>query len=104
MLQRQEIMLIRAALQFWYEEMDLDDADMFAIYSGGPRIKPSWRGEDIQRLRQQLIAARLRYAVCQSDATRVKFPHLFETPAAATQAMTDNLDRLGVILVDTPAG
>ncbi|MEQ8853923.1 hypothetical protein [Gimesia sp.] len=104
MLQRQEIMLIRAALQFWYEEMDLDDADMFAIYSGGPRIKPFWRGEDIQRLRQQLIAARLRYAVCQSDATRVKIPRLFDTPAAANQVMADGSDRLGVVLVDAPAG
>ena len=42
MQHRQEIMLIRAALQFWYEEMDLEDADLFAIYSGGPRIKPPW--------------------------------------------------------------
>ncbi|QDU53123.1 hypothetical protein [Gimesia panareensis] len=103
MLQRQEIMLIRAALQFWYEEMDLDDAEIFAIYSGGPRIKPAWRGEDIQRLRQQLIAARLRYAVCQSDATRIKIPHLFDTPAAANQAMADDSDQLGVVLVDAPA-
>jgi hypothetical protein len=95
-------MLIRAALQFWYEEMDLEDADMFAIYSGAPRIKPVWRGEDIQRLRQQLIAARLRYAVCQSDATRVKISYLFDTPAAANLAMTDNSDQLGVVLVDSP--
>ena len=102
MLQRQEIMLIRAALQFWYEEMDLEDADLFAIYSGGPRIKPPWRGEDIQRLRQQLIAVRLRYAVCQNDATRVKIPRLYDTPDAATQAMTDNSDQLGVVLVDAP--
>ncbi|QDT30031.1 hypothetical protein Enr10x_53900 [Gimesia panareensis] len=103
MLSKQEIMLIRAALQFWYEEMDLDDADLFAIYSGGPRIKPSWRVEDIQRLRQQLNEARLRYAVCHSDATRVKIPHLFDTPAAANQAMADGSDRLGVVLVDAPA-
>ncbi|MEQ8854787.1 hypothetical protein [Gimesia sp.] len=103
MLQRQEIMLIRAALQFWYEEMDLEDADMFAIYSGGPRIKPPWRREDIQRLRQQLIAARLRFAVCQSDASRVKIPRLFDTPAAANQAKTNDTDQLGVVLVDTPA-
>ena len=102
MLQRQVIMLIRAALQFWYEEMDLEDTDMFAIYSGGPRIKPPWRGEDIQRLRQQLIAARLRYAVCYSDATRVQILRLFETPVAATQAMTNNSDQLGVVLVDAP--
>ena len=104
MLQRQEIMLIRAALQFWYEEMDLEDADLFAIYSGGPRIKPPWRGEDIQRLRQQLIAARLRYAVCRQDAKRVKIPHLFDIPAAANQAKTDASDRLGVVLIDDPAG
>ena len=104
MLQRQEIMLIRAALQFWYEEMDLDDADLFAIYSGGPRIKPPWRREDIQLLRQQLNEAQLRYAVCQSDATRVKIPHLFDTPAAANQAIADDSDQLGVVLVDTPAG
>lgn len=103
MLQRQEIMLIRAALQFWYEEMDLEDADLFAIYSGSPRIKPNWRGEDIQRLRRQLIEARLRYAVCQSNATRVKIPRLFDTPAAANQAMADDSDQLGVVLVDTPA-
>ena len=103
MLQRQEIMLIRAALQFWYEEMDLEDAEMFAIYSGGPLIKPTWGRDDIQRLRQQLLAARLRYAVCQHDAACVKNPRLFSTPDAANQAMTDDSDRLGVVLVNTPA-
>ncbi len=40
MLHRQEIMLIRAALQFWYEEMDLGDPEMLAIYSAGPRMFP----------------------------------------------------------------
>ena len=102
MLQRQEIMLIRAALQFWYEEMDLEDAKMFAIYAGVPKIVPNWGEEDIQRLRQELLAARLRYAVCQHDATTVKNPHLFNTPEAASQAKTDDSDQLGVVLVTEP--
>ncbi len=102
MLQRQEIMLIRAALQFWYEEMDLDDAKMFAIYAGVPKIVPNWGEEDIQRLRQELLAARLRYAVCQHDATGVKSPRLFITPEAANQAMADASDQLGVVLVTEP--
>lgn len=103
MLQRQEIMLIRAALQFWYEEMDLEDAKMFEIYAGAPSIEPPWSGEDIQRLRHQLQAARLRYAVCQHDATCVKSPRLFITPEAANQAKTDDSDQLGVVLVTKPA-
>ncbi|WP_417377902.1 hypothetical protein [Gimesia sp.] len=103
MLHRQEILLIRATLQFWYEEMDLEDADLFAIYSGAPLIKPTWGREDIQRLRQQLLAARLRYAVCQNDAACVKNPCLFSTPDAANQAKTDDSDQLGVVLVNTPA-
>tara|TARA_R110002111_G_scaffold260867_1_gene332924 strand:+ start:39401 stop:39715 length:315 start_codon:yes stop_codon:yes gene_type:complete len=103
MLTRQEIMLIRAALQFWVEEMDLEDSEMFAIYAGGPTMKPPWSGEDIQRLRQQLLAARLRYAVCQHDATRVNSPRLFNTSEAASQAKTDDSDRLGVVLVAAPA-
>ncbi|QDU09636.1 hypothetical protein [Gimesia aquarii] len=103
MLQRQEITLIRAALQFWYEEMDLKDTDMLAVYSGGLRIDPPWRGEDIQRLRQQLIQARLRYAVCHCDATKVKIPRLFGSPDAANQEMTDDSDQLGVVLIDAPA-
>lgn len=102
MLERKEIMLIRAALQFWYEEMDLEDPKMFAIYSGGPRIKPPWRGEDIQQLRQQLLAARLRYAVCRHDANGVKIPRLFNTQKAASQAMAEASDRLGVVLVTEP--
>tara|TARA_R110002167_G_scaffold300470_1_gene504803 strand:- start:1994 stop:2287 length:294 start_codon:yes stop_codon:yes gene_type:complete len=96
-------MLIRAALQFWYEEMDLEDPKVFAIYSGGSRIKPSWRGDDIQRLRQQLLSARLRYAVCRSDVASVKIPSLFNTQKAASQAMADASDRLGVVLVTEPA-
>lgn len=103
MLQKQEILLIRAALQFWYEEMDLEDAEIFAIYAGSPLIKPPWNGEDIQRLRQQLLAARLRYAVCHFDATKVNNPRLFETLEAANQAKTDDSDQLGVVLVNTPA-
>ena len=103
MLTRQEIMLIRAALQFWVEEMDLEDSGMLAIYAGGPPIKSPWSGEDIQRLRQQLLAARLRYAVCQHDATCVKNLRLFDTPEAANQAKTDDSDQLGVVLINTPA-
>jgi hypothetical protein len=99
MIQKQDFMLIRAALQFWYEEMDLKDADVFAIYSGGPRIKPSWQEEDIQQLRQQLLAARLRYAVCHSDAASIKTSRLFNSPEIARQAMADASDRLGVVLV-----
>jgi len=82
--------------------MDLKDADVFVIYSGDPRIKPSWQEEDIQQLRQQLLAARLRYAVCHSDAASVKISRLFNSPEAARQAMADASDRLGVVLV-TPA-
>ena len=103
MLQRQEIMLIRAALQFWYEEMDLEDPEMLAIYSGDPRIIPKWKKADIQQLRQQLLAARLRYAVCRPDATSVKIPRLFNTPEAARQSRTDNSDQLGIVLVPDPA-
>ena len=99
MIQKQDFMLIRGALQFWYEEMDLKDADVFTIYSGGPRIKPSWQEEDIQQLRQQLLAARLRYAVCRSDAASIKTPRLFNSPEVARQAMADASDHLGVALV-----
>ncbi|MFH1301244.1 MAG: hypothetical protein ABIK07_09295 [Planctomycetota bacterium] len=99
MLQRQEVMLIRAALQFWYEEMDLEDTKMLAIYAGDPSADQKWEQEDIQRLRQQLLSARLRYAVCQHDAACVKNPRLFEKPEAANQAKTDDSERLGVVLV-----
>ena len=102
MLQRKEIMLVRAALQFWCEEMDLEDAKMFEVYAGGPPIKPAWEQKDIQRLRQQLQGARLRYAVCQHDAACIKNPRLFFTPEAANQSMSDDSDRLGVVLVIDP--
>ncbi|GEM_PF-2106114 len=102
MLTRQEIMLIRAALQFWCEEMDLEDSDLFTIYAGDPAANQKWEQEDIQRLRQELLAARLRYAVCQHDATGVKSPRLFITPEAANQAMADASDQLGVVLVLDP--
>jgi len=103
MLQKQDIMLIRAALQFWYEEMDLEDPEILAIYSGGPRIIPKWRKADIQQLRQQLLAARLRYVVCRHDATSVKIPRLFNSPKSVGQAMSDASDQLGVVLVTDPA-
>ena len=102
MLSRKEIMLIRAALQFWCEEMDLEDANLFEVYASSPQIEPTWGQEDIQRLRQQLLAARLRYAVCQHDAASVKTPQQFNTPEAASQEKTDDSDRLGVVLVAEP--
>jgi len=40
MLQRQEIMLIGTAGQLWYEELDLEDLEMLAIYSGDPKMVP----------------------------------------------------------------
>ncbi|WP_339687970.1 hypothetical protein [Gimesia maris] len=103
MLSKQEIMLIRAALQFWCEEMDLVDAKMFEVYAGSTQIEPTWGQADIQELRQQLLTARLRYAVCHYDATNVKTPRLFNTPEAASQAIADASDCLGVVLVTDPA-
>ena len=103
MLSRQEIMLIRAALQFWCEEMDLEDAKLFEIYAGGPQLEPTGGQADIKRLRQQLITAQLRYAVCNPEATMVKNPRLFENPEATNQSMSDDSDRLGVVLVAEPA-
>ena len=103
MLQKEDLLLIRAALQFWYEEMDLEDTEMFAIYSGGPRIIPKWKKADIQQLREQLLTARLRYAVCRHDADSVKTPRLFKSLDVANQSMTDTSNRLGVVLVTDPA-
>ncbi len=102
MLSRQEIMLIRAALQFWCEEMDLEDVNLLGIYAGDPSENQKWKQEDIQRLRTQLLAARLRYAVCQHDATCLKNPRLFEKPTDAIQEKTDDADQLGVVLVVDP--
>jgi len=102
MLSRQEIMLIRAALQFWCEEMDLEDVNLLAIYAGDPSANQKWEQGEIQRLRQQLLAARLRYAVCQHDATCLKNPRLFENPADAILEKTDDADQLGVVLVVDP--
>ncbi len=102
MLKRQEIMLIRAALQFWYEEMDLEDSNLLAIYAGDPSANKKWEREDVQRLRHQLQAARLRYAVCQNDAITVKNSRLFENSIDAIQAKTDDSDQLGVVLVAEP--
>ncbi|MEQ8636393.1 hypothetical protein [Gimesia maris] len=103
MLQKEDLLLIRAALQFWYEEMDLEDPEMLAIYTGGPRIIPKWKKADIQQLRQQLLTARLRYAVCRHDAASLKTPSLFKSLEAANQSMTETSDRLGVVLVTDPA-
>lgn len=103
MLQKQDITLIRAALQYWSEEMDLDDPKMVEIYSGSSKNETIWREADIQRLRIQLLSAQLRYAVCQSDTTSIKNRCLFRTIEAATQAMVDESDQLGVVLVLDPA-
>ena len=102
MLSRQEIMLIRAALQFWCEEMDLEDSNLLTIYAGDPAVNQKWEQEDIQRLQTQLLTARLRYAVCQHDATTVKNPRLFENPADAILEKNDDSDQLGVVLVAEP--
>lgn len=102
MLTRQEIMLIRAALQFWCEEMDLEDSNLLTIYAGDPAANQKWEQEDIQRLRTQLLATRLRYAVCQHDATCLKNPRLFENPADAILEKTDDSDQLGIVLVIDP--
>ncbi len=37
MLTKKEILLIRAALQFWSEEMDLEDSNLLTIYAGDPQ-------------------------------------------------------------------
>ncbi|QDV52151.1 hypothetical protein [Gimesia fumaroli] len=103
MLQQQHLILISAALQYWTEEMDLEDSKIFEIYAGSDKIELKWREADIQRLRMQLLTAQLRYAVCQSNATSVKNSRLFSTIEAATQVLGDESDQLGAVLVIDPA-
>lgn len=103
MLQQQDITLIRAALQYWSEEMYLDDPKIVELYSGSSKNETIWKESDIHRLRSQLLSAQLRYAVCQSDTTSIKNRCLFRTVEAATQVMIGESDKLGVVLVLDPA-
>lgn len=102
MLQRQEILLIRAALQFWSEEMHPEDSNLLAIYAGDPSAGQKWEQEEIQRLRSQLLTAQLRYVVCHADGTKVQNASLFKTSSVANGAMLDISDRLGVVLIADP--
>jgi hypothetical protein len=103
MLTRQNIFLIIAALQFWADEMDPEDKHLLEIYSGHPAADQIWTSDEIQRLRRQLNSARLKYAVCDLEVTKLQTTELFPTLESAIQVSNDSTDQIGTLLLRDPA-
>ena len=78
MLTSREIETIRAALQFWREEICPHGAEVARPYLESEDISPL-TSEEVERLRQKLMAARVRYARVSPDGATVLDWNLFAT-------------------------
>ncbi len=77
-LNTKHVAVIRAALEYWDDEMSPHPPAVYTAYFTEPIGDGKWIKEAVTELRKQLLACRLRYILCLPDRASVATPLLFE--------------------------
>ena len=99
MLTNRHLVLVRAALMFWDEEMSPHGAVAFTGYVDGPVSGGELTGEDVRHVRQQFDGCMLRYALCDEQATQLIGEQLFQTVEEAESAGKNRAAKIVTVLV-----
>ncbi|QDU05443.1 hypothetical protein V6x_51800 [Gimesia chilikensis] len=99
MLNRTDITLIIAALQFWAEEMDPEDEQCLRNYAEAPNAEQPWTPAEIHQLRSRLKTAHLKYVVSNESRTALQDRELHSTSQEAFETCNNPTDLVGTLLL-----
>jgi hypothetical protein len=99
MLTASHLAVIRAALQFWDEEMSPHDPAIYEGYFDEPIGNGGWVKPAVTALRAQLSACRLCYIPYSLEGLSLASDQLFETPEAAQLAFPSGSAGIATVLI-----
>ncbi|MFI4851263.1 MAG: hypothetical protein ACIAZJ_19280 [Gimesia chilikensis] len=102
MLTQQDIPLLVAALRFWGEEMDPRNQHLLKVYAEDSTAGQEWNADDIERLRNMLKSADIRYSLVNARTTALQTKDLFTGLEEAQRSRTNSLDQVGTLLLPGP--
>lgn len=71
--------VIRAALEYWDNEMSPHDPSIYTAYFDEPIGSGDWINDAVTELRQRLPTCRLRYILCSPDGDTLIDHLMYET-------------------------
>jgi len=98
MLMRRDIAVIRAALQYFQDELCPHGPEVYRPYFDEPMDKPV-KGEDVRRLRESLRNCEMRYLVCDRQASRAIHSELFTSIDRAEVLARKAEGKVGVAII-----
>lgn len=104
MLTPSHLAVLRAALQFWDEEMSPHDPAVDAAYFDEPIGDGQWIKPAITYLRTQFATCQLRYAACSPDGETWVSPQFFLTPEEARKVFPSETAAIATVLIFPETG
>ena len=90
---------IRAALEYWHDEMSPHDPSIYTAYFDQPIGSGKWIKDLVAELRTGLPACRLRYVLCSPEGTTVVGNQLLESHDEAQRAVPDGSALIATVLI-----
>ena len=100
MLNRRHLAVLRAALQFFDEELGPHGSHAMRPYFAEPLDEEISRS-DLAQLRDMLRTCEIRYVCCDRAGTRVTHSGLYASSNIAQSFAADHVDRVATVLLTT---
>lgn len=95
-----ELMLIRAALRFWRDEMSPHDLRLLPDYFAGEEQQSLPESVGVTQLLERLENCRIRFVICDPDHEMVLHKQLFDSAANAKQNSANHVAIVTTLVPD----
>lgn len=97
------VAVIRAALNYWNDEMSPHPPAVYTAYFEEPIGDGAWITKAVTELRKRLPTCQLRYARCSKEPSILLSNQLFETPEESHHAASQESALIATVLLDEPS-
>src|SRR5688572_15991262 len=91
--------VIRAALEYWDDEMSPHDPSIYTAYFDQPIGNGEWIKETVAELRTRLPTCRLRYVLCSPEGSALAGDHLLESIEETQKDLTMRPELMATVLI-----
>ncbi len=101
-LNTKHLAVIRAALEYWDNEMSPHAPIVYTAYFDEPIGDGGWVSDAVTALRARLPTCRLRYVHCSPDASTLLSNRLFQTLDEFQHSVAQESALIATVLIDKP--
>lgn len=102
-LTAKHLAVVRAALEYWNDEMGPHDPSIYTAYFDEPVESGDWIKEIVAELRTRLPTCRLRYVLCSPDGAKLVDQSFFETLNEIPQTFFTDLNLVATAVISETA-